>query len=638
MKETSFIDQNKEKWTRFEKLYSSKSKDPEELSDLYMDITDDLSYAQTFYKRRTVRVYLNQLAQTVFSGVHKQKGESIKKFLSVWRVSLPLEIYRSRKNLLFALICFIIYAAIGAVTTHFDNDFPRQVMGDGYVDMTIQNIAEGKPLNVYSGAENFKGNMFYDITTNNIKVAFLTFFLGFFFTIGTHIIMFSNGVMLGSFQYFFHTKGLLITSFLGIWIHGAFEISAIVIAAGAGITAGNGWLFPKSYSRLQSLQMSTRRGLKIMLSLVPFLILAGFLESYVTRNNQTLSETTKWFLIFFCFAIILFVYVLYPIYVARKYPELVDQEDIHEFAETQQITFTRIKTVGEIISDGFYLYRKSFAKVLKFNLYITLPLILVFIAYRAGLHPDEMNEIHWFDWHAQLEIMIGFNFQDGSDYMAAFYWTIIFSLIVSSSFYALLKIKNSNTVRYFHYLKTHFLRIWASLFIICALFYLVPYTFHIFLLFLFPLIWGNIAFAGLQENYKWSFKSFLRFDSSSYGSTLLIILFLYLLVFLASQPIAFVASISDPQSQPPMNDLLDLLSQFIQRVAKIYYENPIAISNFVRQIVYVFFLMCVLPMVCFLLGTQFYSNLEKNEAVGLHEAFRNFGKRSRTNEKDADYE
>ena len=99
MKETSFIQQNKEKWERFEKLYESNANDPEELSNLYMDMTDDLSYAQTFYKRRTVRVYLNQLAQKVFTGVHKQRGESLKKLLTVWKVSLPLEIYRARKNL-----------------------------------------------------------------------------------------------------------------------------------------------------------------------------------------------------------------------------------------------------------------------------------------------------------------------------------------------------------------------------------------------------------------------------------------------------------------------------------------------------------------------------------------------------------
>ena len=107
MKETRFIDQNKEKWSRFEKLSADSSNEPEELSDLYMDLTDDLSYAQTFYKRRTVRVYLNQLAQKIFTGVHKQKGESLKKFVTVWKTSLPLEIYRSRHSLTFALAAWI---------------------------------------------------------------------------------------------------------------------------------------------------------------------------------------------------------------------------------------------------------------------------------------------------------------------------------------------------------------------------------------------------------------------------------------------------------------------------------------------------------------------------------------------------
>ena len=52
-----------------------------------------------------------------------------------------------------------------------------------------------------------------------------------------------------------------------IWIHGAFEISAIVIAGAAGLTVGNGLLFPKSYTRVQSLVFSAKRGLVIMLSL-----------------------------------------------------------------------------------------------------------------------------------------------------------------------------------------------------------------------------------------------------------------------------------------------------------------------------------------------------------------------------------
>ena len=119
MKETSFIAQNKEKWERFEKLSESDVRDPGELSELFMDITDDLSYAQTFYKRRTVRVYLNQLAQRIYTGVNIQKRETLKKLITVWRVSLPIEIYKARKNLLFALVVFLIWATLSAVTTAY---------------------------------------------------------------------------------------------------------------------------------------------------------------------------------------------------------------------------------------------------------------------------------------------------------------------------------------------------------------------------------------------------------------------------------------------------------------------------------------------------------------------------------------
>ena len=60
MKETSFIKQNKKKWARFEKLSGKKNNDPDEVSELFTEITEDLSYARTFYPRRSVRVYLNQ--------------------------------------------------------------------------------------------------------------------------------------------------------------------------------------------------------------------------------------------------------------------------------------------------------------------------------------------------------------------------------------------------------------------------------------------------------------------------------------------------------------------------------------------------------------------------------------------------
>ena len=50
MREASFVKRNKNKWLLFEDVLDNKEQiSPDKLSDLYIEITDDLSYAKTFY-------------------------------------------------------------------------------------------------------------------------------------------------------------------------------------------------------------------------------------------------------------------------------------------------------------------------------------------------------------------------------------------------------------------------------------------------------------------------------------------------------------------------------------------------------------------------------------------------------------
>lgn len=640
LKETSFIEQNKQKWNRFEQLYESKSHDPEELSDLYMDITDDLSYAQTFYHRRTVRVYLNQLAQKVYTGVHKQKGESLRKFLTVWKTSLPLEIYRARKSLLVALIAFMVYTLIGVVTTHLDPDFARLVLGDGYIELTNENIAKGNPLAIYGMAES-QLQMFMDITTNNMKVAFLTFFLGFFFTLGTHLVIFYNGVMLGTFQYFFHTKGLLITSFLGIWIHGAFEISAIVLAAGAGITAGNGWLFPKSYTRLQSLQLSTKRGLKIMMSLVPFIIAAGFLESYVTHNYQDLPDWSKWALIFLCFAIILGYYVFYPMYVARKHPELLHEEQVGNFKPKTSFNFSKIRSFGEIMADSFRMYRLQFGKFMRVIMFVVFPLVVGIVAFQDIHHLDMQRQEHWFDWAMQFELMMGYGYYNVLDLVGIAGWSIVFALVVAAVLWSVRTLDEPFSWKsFFQYAAKRGPGIWLANFFLLFFFFTLPWWALLLCIFLFPLFLLISASVGLNDGkFGARLKAGFKFSSQQYGNSVLILFVMLLFVAILMQPIASVFSIHEYTGEPAiMSDLLDLLAGFVKRIAITLDADHIFWSNITRQLVYVLFILMFLPLVIIMTSFGFYSARERTEANGLKEEFTRFGKRSRTKESSVDFD
>jgi len=311
MREASFVKRNKKKWLLFEDVLENKEQvSPDKLSDLYIEITDDLSYSKTFYPKSNTEKYLNSIASKAHQKIYKTKKESKNRLLMFFKYEFPLEFVKYHKQLLIAFLTFLFFTIIGAYSAANDGDFVRLIMGDNYVNSTLSNIEKGDPMAVYKKMG--EGNMFILITLNNIKVAMTAFVFGMLFSIGTLFIMMRNGIMLGSFLYFFYDKELLWESSRTIWIHGTIEISVIIIAGCAGLVLGNGLLFPKTYSRLESFKKSFKAGLKIMLSTIPFFIIAGFLEGFVTRHTE-MPDWLALFIILISFIVILYYYVIYPI-------------------------------------------------------------------------------------------------------------------------------------------------------------------------------------------------------------------------------------------------------------------------------------------------------------------------------------
>ncbi len=316
MREVLFLRKNEKKWREVEDMLARSSEiNPDKLADLYIELTDDLAFSQTNYPDSKTTVYLNGIAAEIYQAVYKNKKEKSNRFLNFWAYELPKEFKQSQKHLFYSFAIFMIAVLIGAVSTSYDEGFVRVIMGDNYVNMTLENIEKGDPMAVYKGAD--ANGMFYSITTNNIKVSFYAFVLGIVFSVGTAWILFRNGVMLGAFQWFFYKKGLFLTSFLTIWIHGTLEISAIVIAGAAGFVLGNSILFPGTLSRTTSLVKGARRAAKICVGLIPIFVTAGFLESYVTRHTEA-PMAFKLTIILGSLAFILYYFVVLPILLNRK--------------------------------------------------------------------------------------------------------------------------------------------------------------------------------------------------------------------------------------------------------------------------------------------------------------------------------
>ncbi|MCB0638191.1 MAG: stage II sporulation protein M [Lewinella sp.] len=354
MRETQFIKQNKAKWAEFEQVLDGQTQDPDQLRDLFVHITDDLSYSRTFYPNRSVRVYLNGLAQRIFLKLYRSRRLPLRQLLTFWTDELPREIYDARRAFRLALGVFVLSFLIGVISCAMDPEFAQVVLGQDYVEMTRANIESGDPMAVYKQRGEF--NMFLGITLNNLFVAFLAFTMGVFFGLGSLIILVSNGIMVGCFQYFFIEQDVFWESFLTIWIHGTLEISAIVMAAAAGITMGQGIAFPGTYTRLQAFQQSARRGAKIMLGITPVFIVAGFLEGYLTRHTQTPGLIRGMF-IAICLLFILTYFVWYPWFRARLGLDTAPVQNRMAPTKPLALDFGRIKSAGEILSDIFALLR-----------------------------------------------------------------------------------------------------------------------------------------------------------------------------------------------------------------------------------------------------------------------------------------
>ena len=391
MRETQFIDQNKDKWKELEQTLEGKHQNPEKLNELFVQITDDLSYSRTFYANRSVRVYLNGLAQRIFMLLYKNRKSSRRRLITFWTAELPQLISESGSAFRLSFFVFLLAVIIGMLSSSMDPEFPQVILGESYIQMTLENIESGDPMAVYK--EKGKFGMFLGITMNNLYVAFLTFVMGAFYMIGSIAILVRNGIMLGTFQYFFIERGLFWESFLTIWIHGTLEISAIIIAGAAGITMGQGLVFPGTYTRLQSFQKSARKGLKIMLGIIPLIILAGFFEGFLTRLTET-PELIRGLFILFCLLFVLIYFVWYPLWRKTKGLHTTEEQFRVPSARYGQVDFSSIKPSAEIFSEIFALFSR-FSSSIFFTSALASFLFCLFTFLLSPFRPSDLFSFHF---------------------------------------------------------------------------------------------------------------------------------------------------------------------------------------------------------------------------------------------------
>lgn len=318
MREVAFIKQNKEKWLETEAVINGKiKKNPDDLSSLYINIVNDLSFAQTYYPKSKTTVYLNYLSSRIFQNIYKTKRAEHNRLIYFFKTEVPLLMFHYRRYLVYAFAFFALFTLIGFISAYYDKEFVKIILGEQYVEMTIENIKDGNAVAVYQQGSTWGSAI--SIIYNNLKVGATLYFLGIFGGVGTLFALMNNSVMVGSFQYFFAEYGALKDSARGIWLHGTFEIFSMIIEGMAGLILGASILFPKTFSRYNSFKIGFKDSFKIFLSTLPFTVVAGIIEGYVTRHALKMPELINLLIIGISLFIVVTYYIIYPYFVHKKF-------------------------------------------------------------------------------------------------------------------------------------------------------------------------------------------------------------------------------------------------------------------------------------------------------------------------------
>lgn len=316
MREIVFLNKYKEKWQALDNNLSGENNiSADELSDLFIQLTDDLSYARTFYPESKITQYLNELSIRVHREIYKNKKEKRSRLITFWTTEMPLVMEKHHRNLLVSFITFLLAFGLGWLSSSLDSKYVNLMLGDEYVSETINNIEKGEPMGIYGNME--QSGMFLYIAMNNIWVSFVYFIFGFAFSIGSLFFLFREGLRIGAFFHMFYVHKVLGAAMTAVWIHGTIEISIIIVACAAGVTVGNSIVFPGTFKRSVSLMNGMKDGIKMILALVPCFVLAALLEGFVTRHYD-FNVILSIIIILGSLAFVIWYFVLYPMAVKHE--------------------------------------------------------------------------------------------------------------------------------------------------------------------------------------------------------------------------------------------------------------------------------------------------------------------------------
>jgi len=292
MKQQFFEQQHREVWQQIEDSLENPSKGDNSkiLAEHYMLLCQHLALAKERPYDAPLLERLNNLVLGAYRELYRYRPETRLNFYAFFKRDFPLAIYRHRYFILVSSLVMVLPGLIAGTWTYIDEDAVYSMLEASQV-RGVERMYDPEARKL--GREREADTdifMFGFYIKNNISVAFRCFAGGMVLGIGTLLVLFFNGMFMGSIAGHLTRLDYVDTFYPFVVGHGSFELTAIVFSGAAGLRLGYAILHPGQSSRLDSLRQAGRDVVPMLYGIVLMLIIAAFLEAFWSSSTSLTIE------------------------------------------------------------------------------------------------------------------------------------------------------------------------------------------------------------------------------------------------------------------------------------------------------------------------------------------------------------
>jgi uncharacterized membrane protein SpoIIM required for sporulation len=287
-----FVSERAATWTELERLLDDAGSRPSRLGadrvrrlgECYRATAADLALARRRFRGDAIVLHLERLVARSRSVVYN--APSSRTGVVAFFTTRYWQRVRERPGVLaISFLCLVVPGLLGGYWAWRDPGAAGGLVPGKYEAVT-QPRTPGQDLGL---SVDEQSAMASEIFTNNITVTFAAFAGGILLGLGTLYVLLQNGVLLGVVAGLAVNAGNGTPFFELVTAHGVLELSCIVVAGAAGLRMGWALIDPGNRTRGEALRAEARAAVEIILGTVPWLVLAGLVEGFITPAGTGLT-------------------------------------------------------------------------------------------------------------------------------------------------------------------------------------------------------------------------------------------------------------------------------------------------------------------------------------------------------------